>query len=58
MRVGIIKGYTFVTFMQRIARRNKFKSCGGIKAALWIFVCFSLSEKILKFFPRLKDFIL
>ena len=33
--------------LRRIARRNKFKSCGGINAALWIFVCFSLSEKIL-----------
>ena len=36
--------------LRRIAHRNKFKSCGGINAALWIFVCFSLSEKILWFF--------
>ena len=43
--------------MQRIARRNKFKSCGGINAALWIFFCFSLSEGILLFFPRLNVFL-
>ena len=45
--VSQYKGGAFKTQFRAIARRNKFKSYGGISAALWIFVCFSLSEKIL-----------